>query len=93
MFLKFAATGRHLSLHRLPGSAMFGWLADSCQASGPVRSSDVGTDACPSARVDMFTPVPLVLEDEMCHGVLAMFLEMSTRRDKPMPAPWPSQAR
>lgn len=32
------------------------WLADSCQASGPVRSSAVGTDARPSAWVDTSLP-------------------------------------
>lgn len=69
----------------------YGWLADSCQASGPVRSSAAGTDACPSAWVDTLTPTPLVQEDEMCCGVLAKFPEMSTWRDKPMLAPWPSQ--
>lgn len=92
MFPELTARGRHLPLHYVPGSTTSGWLADSCQASGPVRSSAVGTDACPSARVDTFAPTPLVQEDEMCCGVLAKLPEMSTWRDKPMPAPWPSQA-
>lgn len=87
--LEVAARGRHLPLHCVPESSSFGRLADSCQASGPVRSSEVGTDACPSARVDTFAPTPLVQEDEMCGGVLAKFPEMSTWRDKPLPAPWP----
>lgn len=88
---QFTTRGRHLPLHYVPGSTTSVWLTDSCQASGPVWSSAVGTDDCPSAWVDMFTPTPLVQEDEMYCGVLAKFLEMSTWRDKPMPAPWPSQ--
>lgn len=59
---------------------------------GAVRCSAVGTDACPSARADTAAPTPLVQEDEMCHGVLAELPEMSTWRDRAVPAPWPWQA-
>lgn len=87
-FPQLAARGRHLSLHRAPGSATSvrpaGWLADSCQASGPVL---LAATSGPSAKVDAFAPTPPSRRTKMCRGVLAKLPETSTWRDKPMLAP------